>query len=151
MFAINKARRLPQILYCPLLRPYSSNKPNLKIPDFVEKDLATQDYSKTTIASFLWPYIYPRERRLKVIMGSTFVLLIASKSINVGVPFLLKEGVNALMVGEHANFVWASVLFGGFAAGRALTVLFSELRNSLFSKIVLNAVRDVCNKLFWHL
>lgn len=130
----------------------SSLKKNFRIslPEFVERDLTEQKVSTRKIVSFLWPYIFPKDRKLRIVMLSTLALLVASKGLNAYVPFILKEGIDS-MASAHPNYKLAAILFASFAGGKALVVLLQELRNALFSKILLHSVKDVSNRLFWHL
>ena len=133
----------------PLLRTVASRN-KLSVPEFVEKEIPSKKFSVRKTVSFLWPYIMPADNRLRVTMLSTVGLLVLSKGINAGVPFILKEGVNSLAT-HHPNFTYAALLMGSYAGARAAMILFQELRNAMFSRIVLNAVKDVSNQLFWHL
>lgn len=123
---------------------YNSVNHTIRIPEFVEREIPDNLYTKRHILTFLWPYIFPKDNKLKLAMISTAGFLVASKTLNAGVPFILKEGVNTL----SSSFTWAGVLFGTYALARTCVVLTQEYKNAIFSRIILNAVNDVSSKVF---
>ena len=76
--------------------------------------------------------------------------MFAGKSLNAYVPFILKEGVNSLAAVDPA-ILYSGGLFLAYALSRALVVGIQEYRVSLFTKLMINAMKDVSIKVFSHL
>ncbi len=80
---------------------------------------------------------------LKLRLAAAMGLLIASKAINVQVPFLFKYAVDALSVdpsGAMTTMVWGAALTPAalvvsYGASRAAATLCNELRNAVFAKV----------------
>ncbi|CAG9312960.1 unnamed protein product [Blepharisma stoltei] len=119
----------------------------IQIPEFVEREIPDNIYTKRHILKFLYPYIFPKDFKLRMAVFSTAGLLVASKSLNAGVPFILKEAVNTL----GTSMGYATILFGTYALARIAVILTQEYKNAIFSRVVLNAVKDVSSRVFWHL
>jgi ABC-type transport system involved in Fe-S cluster assembly fused permease/ATPase subunit len=79
-------------------------------------------------------------------------LLVGAKVLNVQVPALFKEIVNA--VGTGAAGAVAAVPVGlllAYGAARAGASLFGELRNAVFARVAQEAIREVAHNAFLHL
>jgi ATP-binding cassette, subfamily B (MDR/TAP), member 7 len=130
-----------------------------------------------TLAQHLWPVGEPGLRaRVVVSLG----LLVASKLINIEVPFLFKDLVDGLNsrgsgVGGSAGVaesvesvtsmatavassdlataaLWLpGTLVLAYGGARATTVLFQEARNAIFSAVAQDAIRKVSRGVFRHL
>ena len=115
----------------------------------------------------LLPYIWPKdnpEHRTRVV--GALSLLVASKCLNVGTPFMFKYAVDALAIagagaatGPEAiaalpaaviGFTPAAML-GGYGVARAGANLCKELQNSVFSKVAQASIRGVALRVFDHL
>ncbi|MGC1466960.1 MAG: ABC transporter ATP-binding protein/permease [Pseudolabrys sp.] len=110
----------------------------------------------------LWPYIWPSERRdLKLRVLGTLVLLLAAKLATIAVPFTFKWATDALaghgsapiaasdwMVWVIAGPVAMTVAYGGM---RILMAALTQLRDGLFAKVAMNAVRRVAYRTFVHM
>src|SRR5579872_6243639 len=110
----------------------------------------------------LWPYIWPSERRdLKVRVLGTLVLLLAAKLATIAVPFTFKWATDALagqgsapiaasdwLVWVIAGPVAMTVAYGGM---RILTAALTQLRDGLFAKVAMHAVRRVAYRTFVHM
>ena len=93
-------------------------------------------------------------------ISTAVVLLLASKLLNVQVPFLFKYAVDALatdptgttpiIVGGVMAAVPTSLILG-YGAARAGASLCNEMRNAIFSEITQGAIRSVANRVFVHL
>src|SRR6266705_2767442 len=109
----------------------------------------------------LWPYIWPAERRdLKLrVLGSTVLLLLA-KLATVAVPFTYKWATDALAGQGSAPFAasaWAWVIavpiamtiaYGGM---RLLMALLTQVRDGLFARVAMHAVRRLAILTFQHM
>jgi len=110
----------------------------------------------------LWPYIWPSDRRdLKWRVIGSLVLLLAAKLATVAVPFTFKWATDAL-VGEGTAPVAASNwLLWAIAAPVAMTIAYgvmrvlmaalTQLRDGLFAKVAMHAVRRLAYRTFVHI
>lgn len=116
-----------------------------------------------SLVKFLW-LKDNLEFRMRVIMAMG--LLVGAKVINVQVPFLFKLAVDWLSaVGGAATiaslteanstllalFVSPAAVLVGYGIARAGASACNELRNAVFSKVALRAIRTVSKKVFSHL
>jgi len=115
----------------------------------------------TTIVH-LWPYIWPSDRDdLKMrVLGSVFLLL-AAKLATIAVPFTFKWATDALAghgtapVAASDWLLWAiaapiamTIAYGGM---RVLMAAFTQLRDGLFAKVAMHAVRRLAYRTFVHM
>ncbi len=106
----------------------------------------------TRVLQALWPYIWPHDRPdlRATVLWSLFLILIA-KIVTVSVPYTLKWATDALVaatggaVPSTEAFGWligapilAAVFYG---ASRILMTLLVQLREGLFAKVAMHAVR----------
>ncbi|MFS8037965.1 ABCB family ABC transporter ATP-binding protein/permease [Xanthobacter sp. AM11] len=112
----------------------------------------------------LWPYLWPSDRsdlRARVVI--TFVLLFASKGATMAVPFLFKWATDALTAevaaggpAVDAGF-WALVIGApvaltlAYGVGRIVMAGVTQLRDGIFAKVALNAVRKLALETFQHM
>jgi ATP-binding cassette, subfamily B, heavy metal transporter len=110
----------------------------------------------------LWPYIWPSDRRdlkLRVILAT--VLLFIAKLATIAVPFTFKWAVDALtgqgtppsgtppwMVWAFAAPVLLTVAYGGM---RIMMALLTQVRDGLFAKVAMHAVRRLALLTFQHM
>lgn len=113
----------------------------------------------------LWPYLWPSDRadlRARVVI--TFVLLFASKGATLAVPFLFKWATDALTAEVAAGKAatpdvgfWALVIGApvaltlAYGLGRILMAGVTQLRDGIFAKVALNAVRKLALETFEHM
>jgi ABC-type transport system involved in Fe-S cluster assembly fused permease/ATPase subunit len=110
----------------------------------------------------LWPYLWPTDRpdlQRRVLL--CFALVVVAKVITVGVPFTFKWATDALVAatGGQADtptyLPWligapiAAVVLYGLA--RVAMALVQQLRDGLFAKVSLNAVRKLGLQTFEHM
>src|SRR5689334_3235244 len=110
----------------------------------------------------LWPYIWPSDRDdLKMrVLGSVFLLL-AAKLATIAVPFTFKWATDALAghgtapVAASDWLLWAiaapiamTIAYGGM---RVLMAAFTQLRDGLFAKVAMHAVRRLAYRTFVHM
>src|ERR1700675_719225 len=110
----------------------------------------------------LWPYIWPANRRdLKNRVIFTTVLLFAAKLATVAVPFTFKWATDALAghgtapLGPDNVIAWAlatpvmmTLAYGGM---RILMAALTQLRDGIFAKVAMNAVRRLAMLTFDHM
>jgi len=110
----------------------------------------------------LWPYIWPSNRRdLKLRVIGAMVLLLAAKLATIAVPFTFKWATDALAghgsapVAATEWLVWAlavpvamTIAYGGM---RILMAALTQLRDGLFAKVAMHAVRRLAYRTFVHM
>jgi len=110
----------------------------------------------------LWPYIWPSDRpdlKQRVIIAT--VLLFAAKFATVAVPFTFKWATDALAghgtapLGPDNVLLWAlatpvmmTLAYGGM---RILMAVLTQLRDGIFAKVAMNAVRRLAILTFEHM
>src|ERR1700744_912800 len=110
----------------------------------------------------LWPYIWPADRRdLKDRVILATVLLFAAKVATCAVPFTFKWATDALAghgtapLGPDNVIAWAlatpvmmTLAYGGM---RILMAALTQLRDGIFAKVAMNAVRRLAMLTFDHM
>jgi ATP-binding cassette, subfamily B, heavy metal transporter len=110
----------------------------------------------------LWPYIWPSERDdLKLRVIGSLVLLLAAKLATISVPFTFKWATDALAgqgtapVGASDWLLWViaapiamTIAYGGT---RILMAALTQLRDGLFAKVAMHAVRRLAYRTFVHM
>ncbi|MGQ3675641.1 ABCB family ABC transporter ATP-binding protein/permease [Xanthobacter sp. TB0139] len=110
----------------------------------------------------LWPYLWPQDRAdLRVRVVITMLLLFASKGATMVVPFVFKWATDALagapdaMSRLDANWgyivaipVLLTLAYGG---ARILMAAVTQLRDGIFAKVALHAVRKLAMQTFRHM
>src|SRR5262249_49013546 len=100
----------------------------------------------------LWPYIWPSDRRdLKLRVVIAMGLLRFAKFATIAVPFTFKWATDALAgqdtapVASSSWLVWvlaAPILMTvAYGTTRILMALFTQMRDGVFAKVSMNAVR----------
>ncbi|MFY8156827.1 MAG: ABC transporter transmembrane domain-containing protein, partial [Rhabdaerophilum sp.] len=110
----------------------------------------------------LWPFLWPHERPdLQRTIGLSLALILVAKGFTVMMPYTFKWATDALVAAsggrsdEVGSLGWliaapvlATVLYG---AVRILMVIFTQLREGLFAKVAMNAVRQLALRTFAHM
>jgi ATP-binding cassette subfamily B protein len=110
----------------------------------------------------LWPYIWPSERDdLKLRVIGSLILLLAAKLATVAVPFTFKWATDALAgqgtapVSASDWLLWViaapvamTIAYGGM---RILMAALTQLRDGLFAKVAMHAVRRLAYRTFVHM
>src|SRR5450756_2667900 len=110
----------------------------------------------------LWPYIWPSDRRdLKLRVIGAMVLLLAAKLATISVPFTFKWAIDALAGGGSAPVAAGDWLIWVVAAPIAMTIAYggmrilmaalTQLRDGLFAKVAMHAVRRLAFRTFVHM
>src|SRR5882762_8359102 len=103
----------------------------------------------------LGPYLWPRdsiELRARVVLA--LALLIAGKLVNITVPLLYKQAVDARSGTGSASAGIIAVPVGvilAYGLARVLSQGFNELRNAVFAKVGQRAVRRIALSAFRHI
>jgi ATP-binding cassette subfamily B protein len=108
----------------------------------------------------LWPYVWPSDRRdLKVRVLLATLLLLLAKLTTMAVPFTFKWATDALANPQSAHETswigWAIaapvVLTVAYGGTRILMALLTQLRDGLFAKVAMHAVRRLALIVFDHM
>jgi ABC-type transport system involved in Fe-S cluster assembly fused permease/ATPase subunit len=107
----------------------------------------------------LWPYIWPSDRAdLKLRVLGAMLMLLAAKLATVAVPFTFKWATDALVGQGNTTSDWptwalaAPVLMTVFYGGmRILMGLLTQMRDGLFAKVAMHAVRRLAYRTFVHM
>ena len=108
----------------------------------------------------LWPYVWPSDRRdLKVRVLVATALLLLAKLTTMAVPFTFKWATDALADPQSAHETswigWALaapvVLTLAYGGTRILMALLTQLRDGLFAKVAMHAVRRLALITFEHM
>src|SRR5215469_6048890 len=98
----------------------------------------------------LAPYLWPRdsfELRARVVLAVAFLL--AGKLVNIYVPLLYKQAVDALSP-SHSFIVAPVALIVAYGVARVMSQGFNELRNAVFAKVSQRAIRRLALRAFRH-
>ena len=110
----------------------------------------------------LWPYIWPSDRAdLKIRVLGSLLLLLAAKLATVAVPFTFKWATDALAGQGSAPIAASDWLLWVIAAPVAMTIAYggmrilmaalTQLRDGLFAKVAMHAVRRLAYRTFVHM
>jgi ATP-binding cassette subfamily B protein len=110
----------------------------------------------------LWPYIWPADRAdLKLRVLGALVLLLAAKLATIAVPFTFKWATDALVgqgsapVEAHDWLLWTAAapiaLTLAYGAMRVLMAALTQMRDGLFAKVAMHAVRRLAYRTFVHM
>lgn len=109
-------------------------------------DEAEGQISWATLKQLL-PYLL--EHRLRVVLA--LGCLIAAKVASVGLPFVLKDLVDTLSAAQGVLVALPLGLLLAYGLVRFATVIFSELRDTIFGRVTEGAMRRIGLKVFQHL
>lgn len=110
----------------------------------------------------LWPHMWPSSRPdLKRRVFVAFVLLLGAKLATILMPFTFKWATDALVAVSEGKAPPSAVWFAVFSAPVALVLLYglirismallTQLRDGLFAKVALHAVRRLAQLTFEHM
>src|ERR1700674_1356012 len=110
----------------------------------------------------LWPYIWPSDRAdLKLRVVGSMVLLLLAKLATLAVPFTYKWAIDALAGQGSAPVAGSSWLVWVFAAPIAMTIAYggmrilmavlTQVRDGIFAKVAMHAVRRLALITFEHM
>src|SRR6185437_2755673 len=110
----------------------------------------------------LWPYVWPHDRPdLKRTVVWSLLFVVIAKAVTVGVPFTLKWATDALVaatgghVPSNQTLPWligapvlASIFYG---LARIVMSLLVQLREGMFARVAMHAVRKLALTTFEHM
>ena len=110
----------------------------------------------------LWPFIWPSDRRdLKLRVLVAMVLLLLAKLATIAVPFTFKwatdaltgEGTAPAAANSWVTWVIAAPILMTIAYGgtRILMAVLTQMRDGVFAKVAMNAVRRLAFMVFEHM
>jgi ABC-type transport system involved in Fe-S cluster assembly fused permease/ATPase subunit len=111
----------------------------------------------------LWPYLWPtcrKDLQARVILA--FVLLVLAKGVTMVTPFTFKWATDALVAAREGNVAAAGAIPLGlvgaplvlvvlYGLARALQGLVTQVRDGLFAKVAMHAVRRLAQQTFEHM
>ncbi|WP_374440898.1 ABC transporter ATP-binding protein/permease [Stella sp.] len=105
-----------------------------------------------TLAALL-PYLWPQgETELRLRVAAALACLLFAKLVNVTVPLFYKGAVDALTPqGTGVAIALPVALVVGYGLVRVLAQGFGELRDTIFAKVAVRAVRRIAIETFSHL
>jgi len=128
----------------------------------MKRDVSGEGGAVFRTSARLWPYIWPSDRgdlKRRVLWAT--ILLFGAKLATMAVPFTFKWAVDALTgqgsapVAADSWLTWIiaapiamTLAYGGT---RILMALLTQLRDGVFAKVAMNAVRRLANMTFVHL
>ncbi len=128
-------------------------------PSDVEAPLARPGLVPTLFK--LWPYLWPNGRRdLQTRVFLAFGLLLVAKGVTMVTPFTFKWATDGLVAvskaGTNAGVpasVWGAplLLTAAYGASRMLQALLTQVRDGLFAKVAMHAVRKLAQRTFEHM
>jgi len=107
----------------------------------------------------LWPYIWPSDRPdLQRRVLWSLVLLVAAKLATIAVPFTFKFATDGLAHEQDATgnswIAWVVaaplLMTAGYGGTRILMAAFTQMRDGMFAKVAMHAVRRLASLTFEH-
>jgi ABC-type transport system involved in Fe-S cluster assembly fused permease/ATPase subunit len=112
------------------------------------------------VLALLLPFVWPKDRPdLRVRVALAGLVLVAAKLVTVATPLAYKAAVDWFTGGATGAAVDAAqvltivpvALIVAYGLGRVLMMLFTQIRDVLFTRVGQNAVRALSNQAFEHL
>ena len=105
---------------------------------------------KINILTKLYPYLWPKDRgiRLRFLMAGIFLL--AAIGLNIGVPLVLREVINAISAPKSALFL-AELLLVAYGALWTLAKVIEQLRLLAMNRVVERGIRLLTLDIFENL
>src|SRR5262245_33119536 len=132
-------------------------------PPIAQKAVISPDRaSLLTTLIHLWPFIWPADRAdLKLRVAAAMLLLLFAKLATIAVPFTFKWATDALTGQGSAPVAAADWLVWAIAAPIAMTIAYAsmrilmavltQLRDGIFTKVAMHAVRRLAYLTFEHM
>src|SRR5215470_3418764 len=137
---------------------------HLRSPHTMERDVSAEGGRLGRTLVNLWPYIWPSDRHdLQRRVLLSLVLLVAAKLATIAVPFTFKFATDGLaqrsqdLPGASGNswigWVIAAPLLmtAGYGGTRILMAAFTQMRDGVFAKVSMHAVRRLAILTFEHM
>src|SRR5437879_3204186 len=132
---------------------------HLRSPHSMRREVSADGGRLTRTLVDLWPYIWPSDRpdlQRRVLWS---VLLLAAKLATIAVPFTCKFARDGLAHDEGATgnswIAWVIaaplLMTAGYGGTRILMAAFTQMRDGMFAKVAMHAVRRLAILTFEHM
>jgi ATP-binding cassette subfamily B protein len=131
-----------------------------RTPQMMKREVSGEGGALLHTLVHLWPYIWPSDRRdLKLRVLLALVLLFAAKLATIAVPFTFKWATDALVHQPDATGTsWFALLLAApvlltvsYGGMRILMAAFTQMRDGIFAKVSMHAVRRLAILVFEHM
>jgi ATP-binding cassette, subfamily B, heavy metal transporter len=131
-----------------------------RTPQMMKREVSGEGGALLQTIVHLWPYIWPSDRRdLKLRVLLALVLLFAAKLATIAVPFTFKWATDALVHQPDATGTsWFALLLAApvlltvsYGGMRVLMAAFTQMRDGIFAKVSMHAVRRLAILVFEHM
>ncbi len=131
-----------------------------RTPQMMKREVSGEGGALLQTLMHLWPYIWPADRRdLKLRVLAALVLLLAAKLATIAVPFTFKWATDALVHQPDATGTsWFALLLAApvlltvsYGGMRILMAAFTQMRDGVFAKVSMHAVRRLAILVFEHM
>src|SRR6266566_4500090 len=133
---------------------------HLRSPHSMRREVSSDGGRLTRTLVDLWPYIWPSDRPdLQRRVLWSLVLLVAAKLATIAVPFTFKFATDGLAHDEGATgnswIAWVIaaplLMTAGYGGTRILMAAFTQMRDGMFAKVAMHAVRRLAILTFEHM
>src|SRR5260370_2052846 len=132
---------------------------HLRSPLSMRRDVSADGGQLTGTLVGLWPYIWPSDRpdvQRRVLWS--LVLLVAAKLATIAVPFTFKFAIDGVAHEQDATgnswIAWVIaaplLMTAGYGGTRILMAAFTQMRDGMFAKVAMHAVRRLAILTFEH-
>src|SRR6516164_2854972 len=133
---------------------------HLRSPHTMKREVSAEGGQLWRTLVNLWPYIWPSDRRdlQRRVLGS-LVLHVAAKPATIAVPFTFKFATDGLAHQQGADdsswIAWVIatplLMTAGYGGTRILMAAFTQMRDGVFAKVSMHAVRRLAILTFEHM
>src|SRR5712672_2928640 len=132
---------------------------HLRSPHRMKREVSADGGRLTRTLVDLWPYIWPSDRPdLQRRVLWSLVLLVAAKLATIAVPFTFKFATDGLAHEQDAAgnswIAWVIaaplLMTAGYGGTRILMAAFTQMRDGMFAKVAMHAVRRLAILTFEH-
>src|SRR5712671_5356315 len=132
---------------------------NLQSPHSMKREVSADGGQLSRTLVYLWPYIWPSDRPdLQRRVLWSLVLLVAAKLATIAVPFTFKFATDGLAHEQDAAgnswIAWVIaaplLMTAGYGGTRILMAAFTQMRDGMFAKVAMHAVRRLAILTFEH-
>src|SRR5712672_1001779 len=133
---------------------------HLRSPHRMKREVSADGGRLTRTLVDLWPYIWPSDRPdLQRRVLWSLVLLVAAKLATIAVPFTFKFATDGLAHEQDAAgnswIAWVIaaplLMTAGYGGTRILMAAFTQMRDGMFAKVAMHAVRRLAILTFEHM
>src|SRR5258707_285935 len=133
---------------------------HLRSPHSMKREVSADGGRLTGTLVNLWPYIWPSDRPdLQRRVLWSLVLLVAAKLATIAVPFTFKFATDGLAHEQDATgnswIAWVVaaplLMTAGYGGTRILMAAFTQMRDGMFAKVAMHAVRRLASLTFEHM